>query len=49
MDISHPDKAHWVPGAVKTDDAGNPRINKDGRPQRRNGKGKVCYAKGTCK
>ncbi|WP_345830843.1 RHS repeat-associated core domain-containing protein [Erwinia sp. HDF1-3R] len=49
MDISHPDKPHWEAGAVKTDDAGNPRINKYGRPQLRNGKGKAYYAKGTCK
>ena len=49
MDISHPDKPHWEAGKVKTDDFGNPRMNKYGRPQLRNGKGKAYYGKGGCK
>lgn len=49
MDISHPDKPHWEAGQVKTDDSGNPRMNKYGRPQLRNGKGKAYYSKGACK
>ncbi|ELY4377308.1 RHS repeat protein [Cronobacter sakazakii] len=49
MDISHPDKPHWEVGQVKTDDFGNPRMNKYGRPQLRNGKGKAYYGKGGCK
>ncbi|HEM6743433.1 TPA: RHS repeat-associated core domain-containing protein [Citrobacter farmeri] len=49
MDISHPDKPHWEAGKVKTDDFGNPRINKYGRLQLRNGKGKAYYGKGGCK
>ncbi|MER1535242.1 RHS repeat domain-containing protein, partial [Citrobacter sedlakii] len=49
MDISHPDKPHWEAGQVKTDDFGNPRMNKYGRPQLRNGKGKAYYGKGGCK
>ncbi|ENA3426666.1 type IV secretion protein Rhs, partial [Salmonella enterica subsp. enterica] len=48
MDISHPDKPHWEAGQVKTDDFGNPRMNKYGRPQLRNGKGKAYYGKGGC-
>lgn len=49
MDISHPDKLHWEAGQVKIDDFGNPRMNKYGRPQLRNGKDKAYYAKGGCK
>ncbi|SCZ71164.1 RHS repeat-associated core domain-containing protein [Photorhabdus luminescens] len=49
MDISHPDKPHWEAGQVKTDDYGKPRMNKYGRPQLRNGKGKAYYGKGGCK
>ncbi|WP_084089683.1 RHS repeat-associated core domain-containing protein [Erwinia oleae] len=45
MDVSHPDKPHWEAGRVKIDDAGNIRINKYGRPQLRNGKGKAYYRK----
>ena len=49
MDISHPDKPHWEAGQVKIDDFGNSRMNKYGRPQLRNGKGKAYYGKGGCK
>jgi hypothetical protein len=47
MDVSHPDKPHWEAGKVKIDDYGDPRINKYGRPQLRNGKGKAYYKKST--
>ncbi|WP_330986317.1 MULTISPECIES: RHS repeat-associated core domain-containing protein, partial [Enterobacterales] len=49
MDSSHPDSPHWEAGQVKTDDFGNPRMNKYGRPQIRNGKGKAYYVKEGCK
>ena len=43
MDSSHPGQGHWETGKVKTDDAGNTRMNNYGRPKLQNDKSKVDY------